>query len=119
MTEVSCYSKYVRVSPKKARFVADMIRGLSLPDALAQLTFLRKEAVRPLMVSLKSAIANAENNLKLKKENLRIKTVEIGAGPALKRFRAVARGTAHPYKKRMSHIKVILEEVSSGSKDKS
>jgi len=117
--EIIAYSKYIRVSPKKTRLVAKAIAGLSPVVALQQLAFLKKGATKPLAETLKSAIANAENNLKIKKEDLKIKTIEIGEGPRLKRFRAVARGTAHPYKRRTSHIKIVLEEVARGSESKS
>lgn len=119
MTEVVAQIKYLRVSPKKLRQVADLVRGLAPAAALAQLKFLPKGAAQPLADSLKSALANAANNLKLKEENLRIKTLEIGEGPRLKRFRPVSRGTAHQYKRRTSHIKIILEEVVRGQQSKS
>ena len=119
MTEITAYSKYIRISPKKVRLVAETIAGLSPIAALQQLAFLKKGAAQLVAETLKSAIANAENNLKIKKEDLKIKTIEIGEGPRLKRWRAVARGAAHPYKRRTSHIKVILEEVVRGSESKS
>lgn len=114
MTEVLATIKYLRVSPKKLREVVGVVRGLSPIAALDQLKFLPKRAAQPLAEALKSAIANATNNLKLKIENLRIKTIEIGEGPRLKRWRAVSRGAAHQYKRRTSHIKVILEEMEKG-----
>lgn len=119
MTEATSNIKYLRVSPKKLREVVNVIKGLGPTEALTQLKFLPKMAAQPLEKSLKSALANATNNLKLNPENLKIKSIEIGEGPRLKRFRAVARGAAHPYKRRTSHIKVVLEEVSRGSKNKS
>lgn len=120
MTEIKAQIKYLRVSPKKLREVVDLVRGLSPTAALDQLKFLPKRAAQPLVEALKSAVANATNNLKLKIENLKIKTIEVGEGPRLKRWRVVSRGTAHQYKRRTSHIKIILEERSaSGTKDKS
>lgn len=114
MTEITAYSKYVRISPKKIRLLAEVIHGLSLTQALEQLPFLRKRGGEQLAKILKQASANAENNLKIAKETLRIKKIEIGKGPSLKRFRAVARGVAHQYKRRTSHIKVVLEEIEQG-----
>lgn len=114
MTEITAYSKYVRISPKKIRLLAEIIHGLSLTQALEQLPFLRKRGGEQLAKILKQALANAENNLKIAKETLRIKKIEIGKGPSLKRFRAVARGVAHQYKRRTSHIKVVLEEIEQG-----
>ncbi len=119
MVEISATTKYLRVSPRKLREVADVVRGMNTTKALDQLKFLPKSATKPLMQSLKSALANATHNLKLNGDNLRIKTVEINEGPRLKRFRAVSRGVAHQYKRRTSHLKVVLEEVSRGTENKS
>ncbi|MFH0864032.1 MAG: 50S ribosomal protein L22 [Candidatus Gottesmanbacteria bacterium] len=112
MTEVSVTSKYLRTSPKKLRLVANMIKGMKPEEALTQLKFLPKAAAKPLASSLKSVLANATNNLKLSADNLKIKIIEINEGPRLKRWRAVSRGTAHQYKHRTSHIKIILEDVT-------
>lgn len=119
MTEVKAEIKYLRVSPKKLRAVADLIKDLSPKLALDQLKFLGKSGARELTKTLQSALANAENNLKITQDKLRIKTIDVNAGPVLKRFRPVSRGTAHQYKRRTSHIKVILEEVVSGTESKS
>ncbi len=119
MVEVSATTKYLRGSPDKLREVADVVRGLTPDAALNQLKFLPKRAAGLLADTLNSALANATHNLKLGRENLKIKSIEINEGPRLKRFRAVSRGTAHQYKKRTSHIKVVLEEVTGGTKDKS
>ena len=119
MTEIVAYSKYLRVSPSKVRLVVETIEGLSPAEALAQLEFLRRAGARPLSQTLKSALANAENNLKLEKENLRIKKIEVSEGPRLKRWRPVSRGMAHPYQKRTTHIRVVLEEVVRGTKGQS
>ena len=114
--EIKAESKYIRISPRKLQLVAKSIKGLSLQEALETLVFLEKRAARSLLKTLKSAIANAINNFKLKEEDLKIKSIEILKAPMLKRWRPVSRGRAHPYVKRTSHIKVILEEVSSGTK---
>lgn len=114
--EIKAKSKYIRISPRKLNLVAKSIKGLSLQKALETLAFLEKKAARSLLKTLKSAIANAINNFKLKEEGLKIKSIEILKAPMLKRWRPVSRGRAHPYAKRTSHIKVILEEVSSGTK---
>ncbi len=126
MTEIVALSKYVHLSPKKIRLVADAIVALKPEIALQHLKLMNKSASLPLFLTLKSAIANAENNLKLDKSKLKIKTIEVTGGPFLKRFRAVSRGTAHQYKRRTSHIKIVLEDQEvltkgekSGTKDKS
>ena len=119
MTEAKATIKFLRSSPDKLREIARVIRGLSVNVALDQLKFISKRATQPINDALKSAIANANNNLKLKTEDLIIKKIEINEGPRLKRWRAVSRGTAHQYKRRTSHISIILEEVASGTENKS
>lgn len=108
--KIKAESKYVRVSPRKLKLVADSIKGLPLEQALETLVFLKKKAARPLVKTLNSAIASAIHNFKLKKEDLKIKSIEILKGPVMKRWRPVSRGRAHPLLKRTSHAKVTLEE---------
>lgn len=115
MTEIVADIKYLRISPKKLREVADLVRKLKLSEALTQLKFLNKSGAKPLLLALKSAIANAKDKFKLEEKNLKIKTLEINEGPKFKRFRPVARGSAHHYVKRISHARVVLEEVNSGT----
>lgn len=112
--EIRAISKYIRISPKKARLVADVIRGLEVNSAISQLNFLSKRASKYILKTLNSAIANAEHNFGLQKNNLYIKNILINEGPALKRWKARAFGRAAPIKKRSSHIEVILEEIQPG-----
>lgn len=114
--EVKAQTKHIRMSPRKLNLVAKSIKDLPLEKALEKLSFLRKRAAEPLLKTLNSAIANATNNFGLKKDNLRIKSIQILKGPTLKRWRAVSRGRAHPYEKKTSHIKVILTK-KNGTKD--
>jgi large subunit ribosomal protein L22 len=116
--EVKAESKTVRVSPRKVRLVADVIRNKSVNQALGVLSLLDKRGASVLNKTLKSAISNAVNNAKLKEDLLRIKSIEIGEGAFLKRYHPSTRGRIHPYKRRSSHIRVILEEKggSSGAK---
>lgn len=107
--QVSSTQKFVHMSPRKVRLVANAVRGKSPQVALVALTFMTKRAALPVTKALKSALANATNNVKLREESLKIKSIQIQEGPRLKRFRPVSRGMAHGYKKRMSHIKVVLE----------
>ena len=107
--EIVAISKAVRISPRKVRLVADSIRNLSLDKALNVLTMTQKRGASVLNNVFKSAIGNAINNAKKSKESLRIKGIEVWDGPAIKRFHASTRGSAHPYKKRSSPIKIILE----------
>lgn len=107
--EIIAESKYVRISPRKASLVVKTLRGLSPQEALDKLPFINKSAASPLAKLIKSAIANAQNNAKLKVEGLRIKRLEVLTGSSFKRWRPISRGRAHPYQKRTSHLKVILE----------
>lgn len=108
--EVKAEAKYIRVSPRKMRLVADLVRNMPLEVALVELSANTKRAAEPILKLIKSAVANAENNFKLKKENLYLKSIEVNQGIGFKRWRAVSKGTAHGYKKITSHAKVVLSE---------
>src|SRR3989344_8622159 len=114
--EIIARAQSIRISPRKVRLVADGIRSLSLDKALNALSLTQKRGASVLNTVLKSAISNAINNAKKNKELLFIKGIEVWDGPAIKRFHASTRGRAHPYKKRSSHIKIILEEKNSNTK---
>ncbi len=105
---IKAEQKYIRMSPRKVRLVANSIKGLNPKDAIVHLSFLKKAAAVPVAKTIKQAIANATNS-NLKEEDLRFKTIQVGEGATLKRWRAVSRGRAHKILKRSSHIKVILE----------
>ncbi|KKW11207.1 MAG: 50S ribosomal protein L22 [Candidatus Gottesmanbacteria bacterium GW2011_GWB1_49_7] len=107
--EYSATSKYVRVSTRKVRLVADSIRKLTPAVALMALTHVPKAAAAPLTKTIASAIANAKQK-GAAEESLRFQTIEIMGGPGMKRWNAVSRGQAHAFKKRMTHIRVVLEE---------
>lgn len=107
--EIVARAKSIRISPRKVRLVADSIRNLSLMKALSVLDMTQKRGASVLNSVFKSAISNAVNNAKKNKDTLVIKGIEVWDGPAIKRFHASTRGRAHPYKKRSSHIKIILE----------
>lgn len=109
--EIMSTAKYVKVTPRKVRLVAEVVRRMNAQVALAKLAMLQKSASDPLAKAIKSAVANAAANNKLEKDTLVIKTIIVEEGPAFKRFRPASRGRAHSYKKRMSHIKVVLEEA--------
>jgi len=116
--EIIAISKSVRIAPRKVRLVADAIRALSVQNALDSLSNLNKRAAVPLGKTLKSAIANAKNNNKVSVEDLTIKSIDVLEAPSYKRFHASTRGRVHPYKRRGSHIKIVLEskEEISGTK---
>lgn len=109
--EVSATLRYLRMSPRKVRVVADAIRRMRAVDAEYQLQFMSRDASEPMLKLLRSAIANAENNNELKKENLFVRSVFVNQGPTLKRFRARAFGRAAEIRKRSSHITIVLDEL--------
>ncbi|HZC18285.1 MAG TPA: 50S ribosomal protein L22 [Rubrobacteraceae bacterium] len=102
-------AKYVRIAPRKARLVADEIRGKSYPEAVSLLRFTNKRAAKVVCDVLKSAAANAEHNADADADDLKIKTVKVDEGPMIKRYRARAMGRATMIRKRTSHITVELE----------
>jgi large subunit ribosomal protein L22 len=103
--------RFLRMSPKKVRLIANLIRGLKVEEAVSQLTFMNKAAQRPVLKLLKSAIANAENNFQLKKDNLFIKEIKVDMAGALKRWQPRAHGRATPIRKKLSHILIVLDEI--------
>jgi len=109
--QITSQSLYNRISPKKIRELAKVLHGLAPTEATNRLALRSGKAGKILAKVIAAASANATNNHKLDVSTLRIKTIEVGKGPAFKRFQPVSRGMAHPYKKRTSHIKVILTQV--------
>ena len=108
--EVRAASRYIRVSPRKLRMVADLIRGKRVEEALNILTFIPKASAKTVTKLLKSAVANVGQNESIDVDTLFIKTIFVDGGPALKRFRPRAMGRASRIRKRMSHISVTLAE---------
>ncbi len=106
--EVTSTTKFVRLSPKKARDVAREIQGLPVSNALDILNFTPKKAAQLIAKTLKTAIADAENNFSLDTSTLVIKQAVIGAGPTLRRFMPRAKGSAGAILKRSSHISITL-----------
>lgn len=117
---VKAKAKYVRISPRKIRLVADAIRGLDLVDAINRLALLPQKAVTPITKVVKSALASAEHNYNLVKDNLFIKEITVNDGPTFYRWMPKAHGRATPIRKRTSMIDLVLaEKVESESKSKS
>ena len=112
-TEAQAITYNIRVSPRKLNLVAGLIRGKKAQDAVAQLTFSKRRIAGTVKKTLESAIANAENNNNLSADSLTIKFALIENGPVLKRFKAGARGTAMPRRKKMSHIRIVLSDGQS------
>ena len=108
--EAVAIAKGVRIAPRKARLVIDLVRGKSVIEADKILKNINKEAARMSHKVLVSAVANAENNLGLKKENLYVKEAIVNEGQTMKRMKFGSRGHVDPIKKRTSHIKIVVSE---------
>jgi ribosomal protein L22 len=105
---VRASARYVRVAPRKARLVADQVRGLTVPQARTLLDFSPQGASRDIAKLIASAAANAENNHELVADDMRIAEIQVDEGPTLKRWRARARGRATRIEKKTSHVSVAL-----------
>ena len=116
--EVRSTYKYARISPFKAREVTREIQGLPVSAALDLLAFTPRKAAFLIEKTLKSAVANAENNANLKADGLVVKEAIVGEGPTIKRFMARARGSASRILKRTSHIRIVLsDEIQSETRE--
>ena len=104
--EAKATLKFARISSRKVKIVADLIRGKDVDEALAIMKFTPKASSEVL----KSAIANAENNHDMKHENLYVAEIFANQGPTLKRIRPAAKGSAVRIRKRTSHITIVLKE---------
>jgi large subunit ribosomal protein L22 len=100
--------KNTRIAPRKARLVANMVRGKSVAEAKTILAFGTKKARHPIADLIDSAVANASHNFKIGPEGLVVKEIRVDQGFVMKRSMPVSRGSAHPIAKRLSHISVIL-----------
>ena len=108
--EVSATSKYVHMSPRKVRLVAESIKGRPVGQAMAMLRLMPKTAALPVWRALHSAVANAENNYALDADDLVVRRATADTGPTLKRGRPKARGRYGPILRRSSHIIVVVGE---------
>ncbi|MEC9491852.1 50S ribosomal protein L22 [Flexistipes sp.] len=109
--DVQAKGRYVRVSPRKARLVADLVRGKSAEAAIDILNFTPKKAAKDITKVIKSAVSNAEENHGVRDvSGLKIKEIRVDGGPILKRYMPRAYGRATMIRKRTSHITVVLSE---------
>ena len=108
--EAKAIAKTVRIAPRKARLVIDLIRGKNVEEADKILSNLNKEAARISKKVLTSAVANATNNLGLDKSKLYVKEAYVNEGQTMKRMKFGSRGHVDPIKKRTSHIKIVVSE---------
>jgi large subunit ribosomal protein L22 len=109
--EAKAIAKNIRISPQKARLVADLVRGNDVESAINTLRFMPKKAARIIRKLIESAVANANQNEAIDIDTLYVKTVFVDGGPMLKRIRPRAMGRATKILKRSSHITVVLDEA--------
>ena len=108
--ESKALARHIRISPQKARLVADLVRGKDVESAINMLRFMPKKGARILRKVIESAVANASQNETIDVDTLFVKKVVVDGGPMLKRIRPRAMGRATKILKRSSHITVILDE---------
>ena len=111
MKEAVAKTRFVRISPRKARLAAGLIRGMQVDQALTQLIFCNLKAGRLLRKTLDSAIANAETQHDVRREDLIVGEVKIDNGPQMKRIKPKNRGGRHPIIKRTSHFTVVVRKA--------
>lgn len=109
--EVRALTKNVRISPEKARHISRLLQGMSVREALALCELSPRRAARLFGKTLKSAVANAENNAGQAGKDLKVKYAIVNAGSMLKRFRPKARGSAGRIRKRTSHLEIVLSDI--------
>jgi large subunit ribosomal protein L22 len=102
--------KNIRISPQKARLVADLVRGMKATEAVTMLRFTDKKAADPIMKLIKSAVHNATHNFNLAEDKLVVAEIQVGDAPTLKRIRPRSRGQADRLSKRTSNVYVTVKE---------
>jgi large subunit ribosomal protein L22 len=118
--EATASLKYLRITPRKVRVVADLIRGKKVDQALAQLAYVEKRAALPLAKLLRSAVANADQASKgqLDVDRLYVRELQVGQGPSLRRFMPRAMGRAFKVLKKTSHISIVVGDEAPAKKKK-
>lgn len=111
--EVQALTRYARMSPEKVREVTRVIQGLPVAKASDLLSFIPRKSARLVSKTLKSAVANAENNHNLSSASLVVSRATADIATPMRRFKAGPRGSGMAYKKRMSHIKIVLAEKAA------
>lgn len=112
MSEAKAIIRHVRMAPRKARLIVDMVRGRNAAEALALLKFTHRSAARVVEQLLFSAVSNAGHKELGDPENLKVSEAYVDGGPVLKRFQPRAMGRASPIKKRTSHITIVVSPVN-------
>lgn len=108
--DIRAHARYIQISPQKVRLVVNMVRGKNLVDAMTTLQFVTNQAARPVLKVIASAMANAEENFGVSRDDLYIYKIFADEGPTRKWRRFGARGRIKPWLRRSSHITVILRE---------
>ena len=116
MPQITAKLNYLRISPRKVRAVADLLKGLDVDSAQAQLRHLTRRPARPFLKLLNSAVASASHNFGLDKNYLYIKELTVNEGLKLKRYKPKGFGMVMPIQKKTSHIKLVLEELPEKNK---
>ena len=111
--EARAVSRHLRISAQKLRLIADLVRGKAVDEALGVLEFTPKKGAKIVAKTLRSVVANAENNQSLDVDSLYVKRIEVGAATTWKRFMPRAHGRATPIRKRTSHLTIVLDERES------
>lgn len=109
--EIKAKAKHIKMSPRKVRLVVDVARGKTVNEALDQLKFVKKLAVKSVIKLINSAVASAEHNFEIKQDNLKIAEIKVDEGSTLHRWKPRAFGRATPIRKRTSHISLALAEI--------
>jgi len=117
MTKVTAQLNNLRIAPRKVRLVADRVRGERVNEAIGMLGYDLRRTAEPIQKLLKSAVANAQNDFKLKSEDLYIIDITVGEGPTLKRWTPRAYGRATKILKRTSRIRVVLSDNKDKTED--
>ncbi len=111
--QVTAIEKYIRMSPRKVRLIADLVRGKGVEEAISLLKLTPKEAARAVEKAIRSAASNASQNYGFERADLFISTIHADEGPRLKRVKAGARGRYKPIVRRSAHITVSVAERAS------
>ncbi len=116
--EIKASAKHIKMSPRKIRLVVDVAREKTVDEALDQLKFVKKLAVKSVIKLINSAVASAKHNFEIEQDNLKITEIKVDEGPTLHRWKPRAFGRATPIRKRTSHISLVLAEIKeSGVKE--
>ncbi|MEK7658708.1 MAG: 50S ribosomal protein L22 [Patescibacteria group bacterium] len=114
--EIKVILRHLRISPRKAREVVDLVRGKNAAEAKTALEFAVKRASAPVLKLLNSAVASAKHDFQIDESNLFVSKITVDEGPTLKRWHAMSRGRAYPIMKRSSHITLVLGEINPTEK---